>query len=523
MHANLSLLTRCSSSQLSWAAVFLLLIGCSAPPSEPSVPVEKPSIGAFAATWVEAQLETSAARGFADQSGGGLFVDPLGKVVRFRIDGSQGPLEPHPSAGEAPGAVSAIWPVGPHEAVAVASNGLYLAKSGWVTPPPWASSLAPDGVLSLSEPKNDVAWVAHASGLFRVEQGALAELRVDGVSVTGLTAVAVAAAEDGQDGIWFARGARLTVAVPTAKGDTSIREGRLPAEALQGVKALVGLTRSAHAPAQLWVLDDGIYRLDTAGWKRVDLGAHPAQMMGAGRFVWVVLEGALVRFDADSGAWERAEFDAGELDPAATPTLLATEASGAAWVKIGARTLCIAKGSGPRLVGLDEGMKVSDDPLVVRAAFAPDLMPESVRYAVDGRTVVTAKPPEFSLGGLDANGSPTPYSFAGLEAGLHTLTAATKTADGAEAIRNVTFEYVPLEGGVASWEKDIRPIHESRCAHCHTRGPGRDLSGYTQWKAQASLILSAVRDEPRRMPADGSLDSESILRIQRWVTSGARP
>ncbi len=92
-------------------------------------------------------------------------------------------------------------------------------------------------------------------------------------------------------------------------------------------------------------------------------------------------------------------------------------------------------------------------------------------------------------------------SFVGLEPGPHTLSAVAVYADGTTAQRSVAFDYQPLTTVALGWDHDIRPIHEARCAKCHTSGPGRPLSSYELWKENAPLIVAAVREQ--RMPADG--------------------
>jgi hypothetical protein len=72
-----------------------------------------------------------------------------------------------------------------------------------------------------------------------------------------------------------------------------------------------------------------------------------------------------------------------------------------------------------------------------------------------------------------------------------------------------------------SWETDIRPIFDARCAHCHVSGPGINLVGYEIWKANAAVIVNILRE--RRMPADGPLEPELILKIQRWAQQGTPP
>jgi hypothetical protein len=109
----------------------------------------------------------------------------------------------------------------------------------------------------------------------------------------------------------------------------------------------------------------------------------------------------------------------------------------------------------------------------------------------------------------------------GLEPGPHTLNAVARYVDGTEARRAVAFEYQPLSTVALGWQKDIRPIHEARCAKCHVSGPGRLLSSHELWRDNAPLIIAAVREQ--RMPADGPLDPQLISVIQRWAATGANP
>jgi hypothetical protein len=138
-----------------------------------------------------------------------------------------------------------------------------------------------------------------------------------------------------------------------------------------------------------------------------------------------------------------------------------------------------------------------------------------------GGAELTAEAPDYSLGGVEADGTPRAFSFAVLDPGMQTLEVVARFLDGTEAKREVHFDFEPVTPVAVGWEKDMLPIFQSRCAKCHTSGPGRPLTTYELWKENADLITAAVRDQ--RMPADGPLDPQLISLIQRWVASGTNP
>lgn len=89
----------------------------------------------FDALQIEAPIALKASPSFADERGGGLFIDPTGKVVRLRADGTVGRLESHPGNPVPAGAASSVWPLGPYTALVATDRGLYVAESGWLIQP----------------------------------------------------------------------------------------------------------------------------------------------------------------------------------------------------------------------------------------------------------------------------------------------------------------------------------------------------------------------------------------------------
>lgn len=483
------------------------LLGCG-----DGIPTEE-----VAADEVEAALVSTSvaprdgAPGFADQAGGGIFVAESGAAVRLRLDGSPGPLESHPGNSVAPGAIAAALPFGAHAALAVAQNGAYVVSSGWLISPGWSEALAPAAIRAAAQSADGSIWLAHERGVYRVEGGALDELQQDGAPLGAVDAIAAGPVRDGVDGMWILRGVELSSIAPSTGGGWEVAVSPFD----DPVRAVVGLTAGASGGAELWALEERtLLRRVGGSLRRYDFGEDPHQLVGAGRAVWARVGERVFRFDADEERWE-------SLAGVAASDLVAADPSGAVWIRRDGALVCASAGAVPRLVGLDQNGRVDSDQLLVRAVFPGDPQPSSVTFALDDGRSVQAAPPLFSMGGVDAAGAPQPYSLAGLSEGRHALTATALLPGGGVAKRVAPFEYRPLEPAPPSFALDIAPIRDARCAKCHVGGAARDLSGFAQWVENAAAISRAVGE--RRMPADGPLEQSSIVKIQRWVQTGALP
>ncbi len=82
---------------------------------------------------------------FADERGGGVFIDVGGRVVRLRIDGSGYEVESHPGNLVSPGPATAAFPMGAFSSVVATSKGLFVAENGWLIEPPWRDVLTSAG------------------------------------------------------------------------------------------------------------------------------------------------------------------------------------------------------------------------------------------------------------------------------------------------------------------------------------------------------------------------------------------
>ncbi len=510
--------------RLFWTTVLVWNLGCGGTITEAltAAPVDVSTINSM--------VHVAATPAFADERGGGLFIDLAGRVVRLRGDGTRAALESHPQNPTPPGAARSIWPLGPYTALVVTERGLYVADGGWLIAPAWQTRLTAEGFLSSATGIDGIAWIAHQDGLFRVEGGELKELKANGAPITGITALAIAPATDLRPGVWFAQGNTVSVAAQTSANVFSIRDSGLTAEELAGgVRGIAGVTASRTSAGEVWVITPKVLLQRTlVSWRRYELGRTPKQVMSAGRFLWLQSGDGLYRYDADAKLWSLAKG----LE--AVPTLLAVDAAGSAWVRVGDRTVSVAPSLPLRLTGLFQNQIVYEPEAVVQLVMPQGTALEAVSWRFDdndARTVDVTKgqpglPPQqnltfHSLGGVEASGRLRFVSFAALTDGLHTLEVTARTTEGVETKRLLHFDLEASASIQVSWQRDIRPLVEARCNKCHATGTEPKLSTYDEWKANAEASATAVRD--RRMPADGPLDAAGIQLMQRWVNGGALP
>lgn len=502
----------------------LLLMGCD----ESTLP-QKLEVGSFDAVTQVTMLDLSAAPSFADERGGGVFVDLAGRVVRVRANGERGVLESHPRNTVWPGPALGIYSLGPSNALVATTRGFFVADQGWLIAPSWQASLSAEGLRATTLGSDGAAWLAHDTGLFRLDRGQLSEFKLGETSLTGVTALAAAPSLDGAPGIWFTREGKLFSAAQTARTTFTVREVQLDPNAIAGeVIGLAGLGPNGTSGGELWAITQhALLTYTGSSWRQFTLGASPRRLMGTGRFAWLQAGDALYRFDADGAGWARV---AG-LDAAAN--LLGLDATGNAWVRVGETTLSVGPAVPVRLRGLHQGARVYDGQLVLQAALPAAAPPTSLEWHFDDAVphgldadagVMGSGPTDgqlfFSLGGTEAGEVLRPVSFGSLADGWHTLTF-TATQGDSKTTRKVNFEFLGSATATVSWENDIKPISVARCAKCHSTGTEPELTTYEQWKANANFAAAAVRDA--RMPADGPMDSASISTIVRWANGGTLP
>lgn len=504
--------------------VALLLVGC-----EEVTTLEPLSPSSFDAVAQATMLELSASPGFADERGGGVFIDLAGRVVRVRANGERGVLESHPRNTVFPGPATAVFALGPSNALVATSRGVFVADQGWLIAPSWQELLPAEGLLGTALGSDGVAWLAHTQGLYRLERGALTEFKLAGESLVGLTAMAVAPTLDGTPGVWFAREGKLFAAAQSSRSEFTVRSSGLSAETLAGgVLGLAGISPSRETAGELWAITSRSLLLYTGtSWREYSLGPSPRRLLSSGRFAWMQAGDALFRYDGDTRGWAQVQG----LESAGT--LLGVDSSGNAWVRVGTRTLSIGPNIPPRVRGLFQAARVFDSQLVVEASLPSSQVPTSLTWDLDGLTTHTLDPllgvigsgptagqTFHSLAGAELSGVLKPVSLGALADGWHTLTVAATVGE-VTSYRRVHFEFLGSSTASVSWEQDIRQLGVDRCSKCHATGTTPELITYEQWKLNAALIAAAVRDS--RMPADGPLDSAGVAAIIRWVNGGTQP
>ena len=421
----------------------LLLAGC-----EELTTLEPLSPTSFDVVAQTTMIELSATPAFADERGGGVFIDLAGRVVRVRANGERGVLESHPQNAIFPGPASAVFALGPSNALVATSRGLFVADQGWLIAPSWQQLLPAEGMLGTALGSDGVAWLSHTQGLYRLERGALTEFKLGDESLTGLTAMGVAPTLDGTPGVWFAREGKLYAAAQSSRNEFTVRSSGLAAETLAGgVLGLVGISPSRDSGGELWAITKrGLLLYTGTSWREYSLGPSPRKLLGAGRFAWMQAGDGLYRYDGDSRVWSQVQG----LESAGT--LLGVDAAGSAWVRVGTQTLSIAPNVAPRLRGLFQGARVFDSQLVLQAAVPTADSIDSLTWDLDGVVVhpvdlmkgvagsgPTAGQTFHSLGGAELSGVLKPVSLATLTDGWHTLTLSATTGE-ATAYRKVHFD-----------------------------------------------------------------------------------
>lgn len=510
-----------------WCAVAALSTLSAACDLDGTIAPERLKPGSFEPRLEHAAVPLSIAPSFADERGGGIFIDPAGKPVRLRVDGTVGALEVHPSSDATVGAIAGAWPLGPYTALLSSAEGILVADQGWVIAPAWRQAFE-GGTLDHVVVGEDTAWLAHSKGLFRLEDGQLHELKVSGASVTGITALTVGAAPDGSPGVWYAQGTTLFIAAQRSKGVFVVTAAPVETSELKGgVIGLAGLGNTTASIGEVWAITPSLMlRFSGTNTRRFTLEPTLRQLKGAGRSAWLTTADGLYSYDGETSSWQRAN------GVAASAELLAVDAAGTAWVQADDKTMSVARTLVPRAWGMHQGERLYEAEAVVKMALPSAVTPSALSYRLDERepqTVAIAQGQRgqtplntttfYSVAGLDGAEEPKPLSFSGLSDGTHRLLLSA-TVDGAELTQAVYFFFAASSAQV-SWARDLKPLNDSRCASCHQTGTTPELRTFDDWKANASAIAEAVRT--KRMPADGPMDAASISAVLRWANGGLNP
>ncbi|MEM6931366.1 MAG: hypothetical protein AAF602_30830, partial [Myxococcota bacterium] len=367
-----------------------------------------------------------------------------------------------------------------------------------------------DGLLALREPATiDLglslepdalcvdgaeAFLSTADGLFVWRPPDLTELRVDGAALPG--PMACGGSLDGERVVWVADGSQVHAiasnAVAAVVFDSVDLGAPVDAVAIDG-------------RGQAWAAAGGaLHRRTGATWEELVLPDDVAGTIGA------VLGGA-----RSTGVWVVGADGPHWLDGRlARPDGLG-EPRGP-WLTDGLGRLVVHDGAGLHRIAVDR-------PLWVEGVTPGTIVTEAVMLRVvptapDELTALT-----LSLVGADATAEleVDEVGSARLDPVVHPPGAYVLTAEATYPDQAATFaidvELVAL--GAITWDAHIGPLHEARCAVCHTGSTETVLDGAEPWAGQIEAILGNVRSGA--MPLGGpALTDGEVRQIEAWRDNG---
>jgi hypothetical protein len=210
---------------------------------------------------------------------------------------------------------------------------------------------------------------------------------------------------------------------------------------------------------------------------------------------------------ADDGWWQVHGLLAAQLTttPAADPITL--DPAGRLWTSDGVDLSVLAVDRPVVLTGLSRGDVLELASELTVQPTDPELV-QSVSVALDDAPITVDDSWSFSL------------DPAALDAGLHGLDIDVVYTDGdTRAQTRDIFVGLPFD---VTWDEHIRPLHEARCARCHTDGTETILTDLTSWQDRYSDIVDQVQSGA--MPLTGTpLTNDELSLVVGWGNGGFLP
>ena len=364
----------------------------------------------------------------------------------------------------------------------VVLDGLPYAWDGLLLrPSPLSSALG--GEFHRLSPDGERLWIETSLGLYRWDSDGLVEVTIDGEPVT--RGFAVGGVATGQSVVWVATDDAIH-AVPVAGGTVRVTH---PVQASGLASDGYGLT---------WVLvGDDLFRVSREGELR-DIGRSGVTHLLANPndpFIW---------FGADDGWWRVRGLIAQQLSTEPVSEPIGLDTAGRLWTESddGADRLAVERPI--VLTGLSRGNVLDlERTLTVQPTDADAV--STVGVKLDDAPVEVGSDLTF---GLDPSE---------LEPGLHDLTITVAWLDGdvRSAARSI-FVGLPFD---VTWTDHIEPLHESRCARCHTDGTETIITDFASWRSRYGDILEQV--ESGAMPlTDTRLTADELALVVGWGNGG---
>ena len=210
---------------------------------------------------------------------------------------------------------------------------------------------------------------------------------------------------------------------------------------------------------------------------------------------------------ADDGWWKVQGLLAAQLttSPAAAP--IALDPAGRLWTSDGVDLSVLAVDRPVVLTGLSRG-DVLDLPSELTVQPTDPELVQSVMIALDDTLITVDETWSFSLDPAE------------LDAGLHSLDIDVEYTDGdSRAQTRDIFVGLPFD---VTWDEHIGPLHEARCARCHTDGTETILTDFASWQDRYSDIIEQVQSGA--MPLTGTpLTNDELSLVVGWGNGGFLP
>ncbi len=329
-------------------------------------------------------------------------------------------------------------------------------------------------------------WIETTEGLFRWSQEELVEIRVGGEPVT--RGFAVGGVALGQSVIWV--GTETAIHAVPVQGGPVLFEHNVQVTAI-----------TADSYGLVWiVVNDELQRVSRNG-ELLSLGRTGVRSLVSERGspnVWM---------GADDGWWQIQGLLAAQLttSPAADP--IALDPAGRLWTWDGVDLSVLAVDRPVVLTGLSRGDVLDLPSQLTVQPTDPELI-QGVIVALDDDPITVDESWSFFLDPAE------------LDAGLHSLDIDVSYTDGdSRAQARDIFVGLPFD---VTWDDYIGPLHEARCARCHTDGTETILTDFTSWQDRYSDIVEQVQSGA--MPLTGTpLTNDELSLVVGWGNGGFLP
>lgn len=322
-------------------------------------------------------------------------------------------------------------------------------------------------------------WIETTEGLFRWSQDQLVEVRVGGEPVT--RGFALGGVALGQSVIWVATDGAIH-AVPI-QGGPVIFEHDVQVSAI-----------TTDSYGLVWVIVNGELQRVSRDGELTSIGRSGVRELISQRGSPTIWMGA------DDGWWQIRGLLASKLTSSAADPPITLDPAGRLWTADDTRLSVLAVDRPVVLTGLSRGDVLELASELTVEPTDPDLV-DTIWVTLDGNALDISDAWSFSL------------DPAVLDAGLHDLGIDVRYTDGDSRTQaRSIFVGLPFD---VTWDEHIAPLHDARCARCHTDGTETILTDFDSWQDRYSDIVAQVQSGA--MPLTGTpLTNDELSLVVGW-------